>query len=154
MRKLIFSLIVAVISAIGISAYGATTELYLTLTFKDGTEKSYPAEGIKITYEGDYMVIVSEGVTYQVLKADLDKMKFTTEPTGITSVKAGNSLTVENGVLTINVTKASTLKIYSTDGTEVLSRKVNAGETTVGIPQIPAGVYVVKVNNQTFKISI
>ena len=87
---------------------------------------------------------------------DVLKMQFgTKEYTGIQSVAddADINISYDGSYLRIEgCGEASVLRVYDISGRPVISQRVNA-QAEISTEQLSAGVYILKINNKTFKFS-
>ena len=116
---------------------------YLTLKQANGTETSLNLDNLRITFS-DGQLVADNGIqSVSIALADMDKMFFALEATGLNTVSstadAAPSFRIENGCL-ITDAPAGSVSIYGTDG-----RQVPASG-------LAPGVYVVKINGQSFKV--
>lgn len=126
---------------------------YITFTLRSGSEVSYSLADFKITYDADSTYVESAGTKYSLLTADNAKMRFTETVTGIGAAIAGGAeprLTVSDDAITVS-SGAGTLRIFSADGAEVMSRRLGGGAQTVSLASLPKGTYIIKAGSQTLK---
>lgn len=125
-------------------AWSAFAQNYNYLTFQqtDGTCQSLSIDGLKLTFaEGN--LVAANGTTQAAFPLSaLQKMFFSSEAVGIHSVSTESpvSVKIERGKLVVDAPLGSEISVYGIDGRRVPSS---------GLGQ---GVYVVKVNGQTFKV--
>ena len=114
---------------------------YLTFRLADGSEKSLPIDGLKITFEGTQLHAVAQNQKADFNLAEMGMMFFSAVPTAIASVVDDeNTVAIVNGRLQVNAPEGANVEVYSTDGR--LVRKEG----------LSRGVYLVKVDGRTFKI--
>jgi len=122
----------------------------------DGTTMEYLMDRqTKVTIVKPYLVIETEGT---VVKYELESMaqlrygkRFV--PTGIKSATAdGAPFEVADNAVKFNHLQTPTLvEVFTLDGKQVIS-KMLSGTTSISIAQLPSGVYLLKMNNETYKI--
>lgn len=116
---------------------------YLTFRSTDGTERSIPTKGLKITFPDGTMRAVAGTNEVVYALTDLQAMFLTAQPTAIASaVVGGDALRIENG----KVQWPAGIKagvVYTLDG-----RMVDASGT------LSRGVYVVQWNGRTLKMMV
>ncbi len=111
---------------------------YLTVLMSDGTEQSFTASGLSITFSDGYMVVNENGTSTSLSLATLSKMYFSTTATAIRD---------------INTTDADVLikgDFYDLQGRKVLSDQAIATAAS----QLPKGIYVVRKGNRSVKITV
>lgn len=128
---------------LGAGAAHAQSYDYLTLKQANGTETSLSIDNLRITFS-DGQLVADNGVQIvSVPLADMDKMFFALEATGLNTVSstadAAPAFRIEKGRL-ITDAPAGSVSIYGTDG-----RQVPASG-------LAPGVYVVKIKGQSFKV--
>lgn len=116
---------------------------YLTLKQANGTETSLNLDNLRITF-ADGLLVADNGIqSVSIALADMDKMFFALESTGLNTVSSAADATpafrIENGRL-ITDAPAGSVSVYGTDG-----RQVPASG-------LAPGVYVVKIKGQSFKV--
>ena len=134
---------------------------YYYLTFQQGNiEESVALSTLKkITFQsGKLMATQISGVQRSYDLKTLNKMYFTAQPTAIEGVGSDASFALSYDAMAqvIRVSGASAamdLNIYSLSGALLRSATVGDGNSTVGISSLSRGIYVVKVNARTLKIS-
>ena len=106
---------------------------YLVFETTEGTQTSVAVEGITFTIANGQLV--AGGQTFAL--SQLSKMYFSTTTTGITNVNTDND---DNG----------SVDVYDLNGRKVLSN----GHFSMGISQLPKGIYIVKSAKSTYKIAV
>ena len=137
MKKILLTLVMG----IGLLTASAQSLDYLTFRTANGAEKSLPIEGMKITIEnGTLKVSTPTGVTNFSI-ADLSCFFFAAQPTGITTAEGNDNWNAQiiGGQLETNAPEGSTIRIYGIDGKPVPRHN------------LPAGVYIIQINDKTFK---
>lgn len=123
----------------------------------DGATMEYLIDSnTKVKVEKPYLVIETEGV---VLNYELEKMaqvrygkKFV--PTGIGSVKAEDTQPFkwEDEIIFFDHLPENTLiEVFTADGKQVLSQRYS-DNAQLSLKQLPIGVYLVRMNQTTYKI--
>lgn len=128
---------------------------FLTIAKTSGESTSYAIGNVKIAFNATAgtMDVTSESGTATFSLAGLEKLHFTSTNVGMRKVTT-HPVTFSNGDrLSLTVTAAATLRVYSTDGTLVLQKQLAAGSNEVSMSQLPMGTYIVKLNGSTLKIS-
>lgn len=116
----------------------------------------------KVTFQDDtFTMVYEDGIAadQQFAYDDVRCVKFSGETTGIGSVQSdqlGDDITISRGASSIivgGVTERAQLRLFDISGRPVLSQTLTS-DTTISTEALPAGVYILRVNNKTFKFSI
>lgn len=157
MRKLITSILLAVITTTATHAQDATTTgLVLQLTTGE-TATFVLDEQPKITFTADNLVITSPTYTTEYPLAGLQRYTFKQVPAShITSPTADNrpSITQTDGQIILdNLPAGTAVTVYSIDGM-ALSAPTTApdGRATIDTSTLTSGVYIIKYGNKSLKI--
>lgn len=86
MKRIVLMLALAATAALTISADNYN---YLIVQKQDGTEQSFTALGLTITFANGNMMATQNGETTTLALSELNKMFFSQEPTGIKEVSTG-----------------------------------------------------------------
>ncbi len=131
---------------------------YKTIIVKtlDGTTMEYLMDRhTKVTIVKPNLVIETEGT---VLKYELESMaqisygkRFV--PTGIKSAMSDGApfKLADNSVKFNNLKLPTLVELFTLDGKLVISKTLS-GNASFSIAQLPSGVYLLKMNNETYKI--
>lgn len=132
MKKLLLSLM-ALASATAIHAYD-----YPTLTFRtsDGTEQAVSVESLTLTVTGESLVASNTEGKVTLTLTDLDKMYFTTTPSGIDDIGTDAA--------------ATAVDVYTLTGTKAGSYP-RLGQAK---GSLEPGIYVIRTHNGTQKVAI
>ena len=108
---------------------------YLTLRQTNGEETSFSSDKLKITFDNGVQ-------TASVALGEINKMFFASAPTAISNVFTKGSIApaIRNGRLSVK--SGAAVQVYSADG-----RSLSPDAT------FTPGIYLVKVNGQTFKVT-
>lgn len=114
---------------------------FLTLRTAAGSEQSFAANGLKITFSDGKAHFVSQGKAATFSLADLASMQFTATATSIASLTLGNavSVTIEGGNVVVKNGNGAAVSVTGLDG------------RSYGLTNLPRGIYLVRVGSQTFK---
>ncbi len=116
---------------------------YEFVTFKtaDGVEQSLPAMGLSITFKDGKLLAVNGEQSATIALSDISSMFFTYTATGIaTPEKNAVKVRIVGGKLQIDAPAGSRVSVFTPDG------------RIVGTENLTKGIYVVRVNEQTFKV--
>lgn len=153
MKRMMCSLLLSVSAVLTMAKEPITR---LVIWSKDGTKVVYAlAENPRMTFVENELVVKTNNieVTY-----NLDNMsRFTYESgdiTGITNLKTERPFSIQGEALIFPTLSAnSTVSIYSLNGLIIFKKKVrNIGEYAFPLSSLAAGIYMVNVNNLTYKI--
>ena len=132
--------LLTLLCAFGTLAASAQNFDYLTFRTNAGTEYSVPVDGLKIVINGDKLQVSSTAENLNFAIDELGCFFFATEPTAIQTAATDDvQVSIVNGQLQTNAPAGTPIRVYTMDGREV---------PTTGLG---AGIYVIKVNNRTFK---
>ena len=109
---------------------------FLTVQQSNGTEQSFTASGLTITFSSGNMVINENGTSTTISLAGLSKMYFSDESTGIKNLTNEGEESVE---------------VFDLQGRRLPSLQGGAGGK---FSQLPKGVYIVKQGDRSFKITV
>lgn len=110
---------------------------YLTIQKTDGTEQSFTAQGLILTFQGSSMIATEGTTTATFALSDLNKMFFSAEATGIKDVTSA-------------AVPDTPVAIYDVSGVRLGSWKT----LDEARGQLKKGVYVVRQNGETKKIAV
>lgn len=115
---------------------------YLTLRQTNGDETSFSSDKLRITFDNGVMKFDNGVQTASFPLGDVSKMFFATTSTAISNVftKGGVAPIIRNGRLSVQ--SGAAVQVYSADG-----RSLSSDAT------FTPGIYLVKVNGQTFKVT-
>lgn len=115
---------------------------YLTLRQTNGEETSFSSDKLKITFDNGVMKFDNGVQTASFPLGDVSKMFFATTSTAISNVFTKGSIApvIRNGRLSVQ--SGAAVQVYSADG-----RSLSPDAT------FTPGIYLVKVNGQTFKVT-
>ena len=115
---------------------------YLTLRQTNGDETSFSSDKLKITFDNGVMKFDNGVQMASFPLGDVSKMFFATTSTAISNVFTKGSIApaIRNGRLSVK--SGAAVQVYSADG-----RSLSPDAT------FTPGIYLVKVNGQTFKVT-
>lgn len=153
MRKIILPLLLGV--AVPLLA-GASTRLIVHT--KDGSEVAYIlAQQPRVTFSDNCLVVACDDAEVSYPLADMWKFTFnqTDETEGIAAVVTDEPpLTINDGVIVVSgLNEGSIARISTLGGTIVHSEKLSSDSWTFRLSSLPAGIYLISINNTTFKIA-
>ena len=129
----------------------------IIVTTMDGTTMEYLIDkDTKVKIEKPNLVIETENV---VLNYELESMKqvrygkkFITDGIHSATIGNGQPFKLEDETLFFKGLPENTqVGIYTTDGKTVVSRQCS-GDASLSLNSLPSGMYIVKINNESYKI--
>lgn len=126
------------LAGITVSSAWADTKMHVEYSSSQAQTKSFVlTDATKLTFGQGAMTVSETGAASESIKlSDIAKIKFTSS-TGIESAVADSDI-------------AGKLDVYSLQGFHVLSMESWQGRDFSSL-DLPAGIYIAKVNNTTFK---
>lgn len=156
MKKLIVLAIFGIGLCAGAKAEGGAPTMTITGSFDPVTIEV--ADISRITFDGTKMVIGKAGGNVELDIADVTNMTFDGEFLAEESVEAefGDEFQVrfDGGVMSLSVTygKAVDMALYNVNGQWLAGQPGITGEWSMSLTDLKAGVYIIRINNKTFKI--
>lgn len=148
MRKLLLSLL-----ALFCSIVAKAEDKSLIITFSDNTTQTFVLSALpQITMANNKMTISAGSTTAEY---DLYKIKTFTfsGTTGIENIENNSSIIAEGDKIIIEGANAN-VRIFSVDGkTATLKTTSLSNSTIIDISSLGRGVYIIKANDKTLKIS-
>ena len=128
----------------------------LVVTAMDGTQTKYLLEGMpQVKIEKPYLVISSGGASVSLPLEDLKHMHYAKTTDEATAIEDINVLDEKGGSERIdfsNLPADANVSIYTLDGKLVQALRPNGRALSLPLGSLQSGVYVVKVNDVTYKI--
>ena len=126
---------------------------YLTVTYSE-TETSISLPIVqRISFEDNYLVVTTAEGTCRFPLSLVNKLSFTESAESPTAIEAipeqAKELTFKNGTLAVK--GDGLLRIYSTNGALVNIANVKEG-ANISLDNLPAGVYIVRMNDKAIKV--
>lgn len=155
MRRLQLLLLVLLAWPIGMLADNLNT---LVVKMKNGAETAFfLKDKPNVTFEGTNLKVVSEKTTTTFALADVLRFTYVKrDPSGIDEqIVDPTEISYEDGVLVISQIKAgASVGVYALDGKLVRQLKAQrAGTYRLSLSELPTGLYLVKADNVTYKIT-
>lgn len=125
-----------------------------------GAPTEYSLDAVrKITFQEDGFTVAfknAEQADASFFYDEVGKIMFGEVSTGIENVQKeeGSDIAISYDGRTLNVTtaEAAQLRLFDVSGRPVISERIS-GNAQVSTENLSAGVYILKVNNKTFKFS-
>ena len=155
MRRLQLLLLVLLAWPIGMLADNLNT---LVVKMKNGAETAFfLKDKPNVTFEGTNLKVVSEKTTTTFALADVLRFTYVKrDPSGIDEqIVDPTEISYEDGVLVISQIKAgASVGVYALDGKLVRQLKAQrSGTYRLSLSELPTGLYLVKADNVTYKIT-
>ena len=155
MKKLLFLLILLLALPIGMLADNQNTLIVKT---KDGAQTTFVLQDKpRVTFEGTDLKVVSEKETVAFALADVLRFEYVKKDAlGIDEdVVDPTGVSYQGGVLVISqLRQGASVAVYALDGK--LLRQLTAshsGTYRLNLSELPTGLYLVKADNVTYKIT-
>jgi|GEM_PF-1507244 hypothetical protein len=132
-----------------------TTYSYMTFRLTSGDEISFALTNFRITFSSDSVYTQSEGNTTAFATSDVAKMNFSETPTGISKAYISKESISYDGdnTLTIHYQGSATKAVlYSSAGVRLKAYDIVNGENSIGLSDIPRGVYLITIDGKAVKI--
>jgi hypothetical protein len=107
----------------------------------------------KITFDESNMVLnLTDGTQQKLPLANLSKMFFQADPTGISTIGTEKSnFSLRNGMLYVEGQQTGNVTIYDMNGRAVCTATAQEAQKGVSVSGLVKGVYIVKVGSQPAK---
>ena len=158
-KNLSISLLLAML-AMSIVMQAADKQNVLIVLTKDNVQHQFIlADKPTVTFEGTQLKVTCEKASASASFNLSDVIRFTydgKDAAGIDELTVDPAeISMEEGVLVISQMKAnSTVNVYSMDGKLIRQLKVQrAGTYRLSLSSLPSGVYLVRTDNITYKIT-
>lgn len=139
-------------------ALSGSAENKLVVNGADGSKKEHGLADIsKIKFAGDSMVVTTSAGEAAYQLSSIAKLTFDLVTTADAEIQASLNdvnVTVAGGVLTVTSTDNAPvdMRVYNIQGVAVATVK-GEGSALVDLNSLAKGVYIVKANNKTIKIT-
>ena len=152
MRK-IFSFLMTV--AFVVPLWAASYNMVCVNLSDGSTVKIVMTESLEIQFDDENLVANSDGSEVTVPKTNIVNFRHTYDDgAAVENVLIDNGLTFENGILLFNdLPVDAVISVYDLSGK--LLQRVNAeGNFTLSLDGLAKGIYIVNVNNVSYKVNI
>ncbi|MDP4278443.1 MAG: T9SS type A sorting domain-containing protein [Bacteroidota bacterium] len=158
--KLTFLLFLS-FSLLGIAGSYADNQKSLTIQTLDGSEKKVTVTEIrKLTFLNDQLIInYTDGASASQALSTINKLYFSTS-TGLKQPVSNSRLAVYPNPVAEMLTiinaaqQTNRLTLFSLDGTVITRKQFSSGEIQLDMSTLANGLYLLNINNQTFKIRV
>ena len=155
MKRLQLLLLMLIALPVGLLADNLNT---LIVMMKNGTETAFfLKDKPNVTFEGANLKVVSEKTTTTFALSDVLRFTYVKkDPMGIDEQMIDpTEINYKDGVLVISQIKAgASVGIYALDGKLVRQLKAqHSGTYRLSLSELPTGLYLVKADNVTYKIT-
>lgn len=129
----------------------------LVVWAKDGTKTYFDlAENPKTTFNDNDLVITSESMSISYPLDQVLRYTYELSTTGIENISQEKAVRISqhNDALTLeNLKPGTTVSLYTVDGKQVSAQATGSNRSvTISLSGRPAGVYIVKANDVTYKM--
>lgn len=127
----------------------------LIVWLKSGEKVRYNLEeSPKTTFTQTSIVIETNSIKVDYSLNQVIKYTYEKTTTDVKSSKMDEMIVSQEGnnLIFNNLKKGSTIQIYSLDGTLLETKNSNTNSTIISLSNYPNNVYLVKINNTTYKI--
>ena len=138
--------------------YSGMAQTKVTLTFQNASTQEIEVSATGKIYFSDNYMYIDDGVSvpYSFAVSDIRKMTFA-EGTGIEDIVTETFKVYPNPVhnelyISSNDFQPHSYQLFSTDGRLLLQGESQEG-SPINVSDLPTGLYILKVNNSSFKIS-
>ncbi len=134
---------------------GATD--YTTMAFRhtDGTVTLMAADGLDMAFSGGNLIATSSGAASTMQLSTLEAMYFSSATTGISaSTSGGRAVCSSFGSILVTGRAGDEVRVYDTAGTLRGKRTLQSAQPAAVTENLPAGVYIVRVGDETTKILV
>ena len=158
---LMTALLVILLSAVQVPLWAAKKTCTLVVLTKDNAQHQFVllTDKPKVTFEGSNLKVTCAKVSASATFKLSDVLRFTyvnLDPTGITEATEDSAdVSYQDGMLVISQVRAgAVVGVYALDGKLVKQLKAqHAGTYRLNLSGLPFGVYIVKADNVTYKIT-
>lgn len=133
----------------------AETTRYLIFETTEGVKISIVlSENPELTFNGQTMIITTNGKVQKVEIKDIAKWHYENETTGINTIESNNNTVInrtnENEIIVEGMSATSKVQVYSIDGKKQSAQVSysDGGRAYINLSSLPKGVYIVSINKQ------
>lgn len=108
----------------------------------------------KITFSGTTVKILqTDGTATDTPMGDIDRIRFSNYSNIMNFGVENNCFVsyISNDAIAVNCNAGETVTIYNIIGTELICIRQKSANGIISIAQLPKGIYIIKVNDQTAK---
>ena len=129
----------------------------LVVLQKDGSKVSYDLDELPITtFTKEDLVITTKTTQISYPMATIYRYTYEDVPEGVNDVKNGGiSISHDGDNIVVNgLGNGRSVTVYSVDGIQLLEKRSDGSKRTIlSHSKLPAGVYVIKADNITYKFT-
>lgn len=147
-----------ILAMIVLLAIGSCTLMAQTLVIwqKDGSKVYYNLdESPKTTFTPEELVMTTSTAVIKYPLANILRYTYETEATNIGEMKSPNIGIKQNGdeLIVVGLPLGKSITVFSADGKQLMSKRSDgSNRLTLSLSGLPAGVYVIKAENMTYKL--
>ena len=129
----------------------------LVILQKDGSKVSYNLDELPVTtFTTTDLVITTKTATINYPLVTIHRYTYEGLPSSVADAKAdGISISHDgNNIIVKGLPYGKTVGVYSVDGIQLITKRSDGSrQTTLSHSQLPAGVYIIKADNITYKFT-
>ena len=149
---------VFLLAALFVSTMTCAQTQRLVVWHKDGQKTYYDlAENPKTTFSGTDIVITTSSITINYPLDQILRYTYELQTSGIEIVNHTKPVRVSqnsNEIVFENLKENTRIQVFSLDGKQLSAQMADGQRTlTVSLASYPAGVYIVKANGATYKMT-
>lgn len=135
-------------------AAGATSYDVVSVDLNDGSKVDIALTGnLSLSFNSTHLLVKGTDADFEIPKEKILSFSHSGE-SAIKEIAPDSSVDLDGRTLHFKgLTDGSLISVYDLCGKSLLSAKA-ANEYTLGLDDIPSGVYIVTVNNVSYKISL
>ena len=141
---------------LALDTIGRAKPMMLVITAKDGTQSRYVLRTKpRVTVEKPYLIVEADGAMISFDLDELQDMRYelAPTPTDIDNVVGDTpDASPRESILFGNLPADCQLSVYNLDGKLLFSRQTGEGSLTLPLDRLDSGIYIVKLNGNTYKI--
>ncbi len=126
---------------------------YFVVKQTDGNSYSLPAKNLKLTFENGTLTLKGENESRTFPLNTLLSMQFSNTPLSIHDA-TNNQAVIENDILSVmdDSRKQVRAVLFDAQGKSIKDFTLSNGRGTCSVAGLPAGTYILKVNEKNLKI--
>ncbi len=134
---------------------GATGYKSILVTHTDGSTSQIILSGdLKTSFDETNVIFKDNDFLLEIEKINVVKFEFSTN-SGVDNIEVNaDNISLDSGILKLNgLPENSKVTVYTTSGV-CLSNAICSGNFEVNLNEFAAGIYLVKINNVSYKIAL
>lgn len=129
---------------------------YLTVTQTSTGHSFELAQVERLGFANDQVTVyLTNGSQQRFNLEQVEALDLTDQAAGISNMTSDDScMSLDNGTLSVQLSKASSLQVFNTKGELVVSTQLDKGEHVLPLQHLNKGVYLIKLGRQTLKTPV